>query len=285
MRPSSYPSSFALAAGLALAALAAGCDAGVPTFPALPIDAGIECSDETPCDGDEICLSGRCYARCTTTCGPMEVCVMGACVPGTSTDAGSGDIGPPDGGPPDAYVDPCTTVRCDSATPFCRAGVCLQCEDGSACGGAAPICDLGRGTCTGFAPALCAPCNNNLDCQGVGGVMFGSCVTRGGPGEPTERVCLPSCSTSGDCPAGLRCDRSTCVPAGGASCMQFLAAIAMQSCTSDASCAPVGATVETGLVTGSCIESTCRVPCGADADCPAALPRCDVPSGGFCAAP
>jgi hypothetical protein len=275
--------------GLALAALGsvtAGCDAGVPSFPPLPIDAGIECSDEQPCaDEDAICLSGRCYARCETTCGPMEVCVMGACVPGMPPDAGPRDAGPPDAGPPDAYVDPCTTAACEAPTPFCRAGVCLQCEDMSACGGAVPICDLGRGTCTGFAPALCAPCNNNLDCQDMAGTVFGTCVTRGGAGEPTERVCLPSCMMTSDCPSGLRCEGSTCVPAGGASCMQFRAGLAMQPCTSEASCAPVGATADTGLFTGSCIADTCRIPCGADPDCPAALPRCDLAVGGFCATP
>jgi hypothetical protein len=114
-------------------------------------------------------------------------------------------------------------------------------------------------------------------------VVFGTCVTRGGPGEATERVCLPTCDTTADCPAGLRCAGTTCVPAGGASCMQFRAGLAMEPCASDASCAPVGATADTGLFVGSCIDGTCRIPCGASTDCPAALPFCELGSGGFCA--
>jgi hypothetical protein len=266
----------------ALGAVAGGCDAGVPTFPPLDVDAGIECSEELPCEEDEICLSGRCYARCTTTCGPMEVCVMGACMRGTPPDAGPMDAGPPDVGPPDAGPpDPCLGVRCEGSTPFCRGGVCLECEDMSACGGGAPICDVGRGACTTYAPALCAPCNNDRDCEGMA-ATFGTCVARGGASEPTERVCLPSCMDTSECPTGYRCSDLVCVPAGGASCTQQLAGLAGRTCMTDAECAPAGATADTGLVTGSCVMGTCRIPCGAATDCPPSLPVCDDSLGGFC---
>lgn len=271
-----------LASLLALSLLAA-CGSGVPTFPPLDIDAGIECSDEVACDDTEICLSGQCYRRCEMTCGPLEVCMAGACVRGTPADAGPVDGGPRDVGPPDAGPpDPCDSVVCEGATPFCRGGVCIECEDMASCGGGAPICDLGRGRCTTYAPALCAPCNNSRDCEGSGGVVFGTCVTRGGPLEPTERVCLPSCTTTAECSAGYRCDGTVCIPAGGASCTQMLAGLAMGTCTTEADCAPAGATLDTGLFPGSCIESVCRIPCGSGMDCPASLTACDLMVGGFC---
>ncbi len=280
-------------ASLALGALAA-CDSGPPTFPPLDIDAGIECSEDLACEDEgDVCLDGRCYQPCSATsgCGPMEVCgAGGVCMRGIPPDAGPVDAGPGDAGPPDAppdapLPDPCEAVRCEGATPICRAGVCIQCNDSTMCGGGSPICDVGRGACTSYAPALCAPCNTNFDCQATGGMSFGDCVGRGGPGgspdEPQERVCLATCTDSSMCAAGYRCDGSHCIPAGGGSCTQQLAGLAMRACMSEADCAPVGATAATGLVTGSCTEMMCRIPCGAATDCPTDLPTCD--STFFCA--
>jgi hypothetical protein len=264
---------------------AMGCDPGLPTFPPLGPDAGAECSDDVPCEDEgDVCLDGRCYAPCTSTCGPMEVCTRGVCMRGMPPDAGPSDAGPPDGGPPppDAFVpDPCDSVTCEGATPFCRAGVCLECDDSASCGGAVPICDVGRGACVPYAPGLCAPCNTNLDCRGAGGENYGECVMRGGATEPNEKVCLPTCADTSECAAGYRCDGTHCIPAGGASCTQQLLALAGTSCSMDGDCAPVGATVDTGLVTGSC-QTTCLIPCGTGSDCPASMTNCDSSIGGFC---
>lgn len=263
--------------------MAIGCDSGVPTFPPLAVDAGIECSDDQPCeDEDDVCLDGRCYTPCSMTCGPMEVCMGGVCMRGAQADAGPPppDAGPP---PPDAYVpDPCDSTTCDGATPFCRAGVCLECETSTSCGGAVPICDVALGRCVAFNAGVCSPCNTNLDCRGMGGENFGECVMRGGADEPLENVCLPTCTTMADCPAGYRCDGTHCLPGGGASCTQQRAGIAMQACTADGDCAPVGATPANGLFTGSCQMDVCLIPCGMGSDCPASMTNCDTTLGGFC---
>lgn len=265
-----------------------GCDNGPPTFPPLDIDGGLECTDDVPCpDEGDVCLDGRCYQPCTSTCGPMEVCTRGVCMRGVPPDAGPVDVGPADAprdAPPDSPPpDPCTMITCDGATPFCRAGVCLECEDSTSCGGMVPICDIAHGRCVGYAPGLCAPCNTALDCRGSGGTVFGDCVMRGGAGAPLEKVCLPTCADTSECPAGYRCDLGSghCLPGGGASCTQVVAALASQPCTGDADCAPIGATVDTGLFAGSC-QDTCLIPCGTGADCPASMTNCDGSIGGFC---
>ncbi len=265
-----------------------GCDSGVPTFPPLDIDAGIECTDDQPCeDEDDVCLDGRCYRPCSMTCGPMEVCTSGVCMRGAPPDAGPTDGGPADVGPVDAppdapLPDPCDSTTCDGATPFCRAGVCLECEASTSCGGAVPICDVALGRCVAYAPGLCAPCNTNLDCRGSGGENFGDCVRRDGIEEPLENVCLPTCADTSECSAGYRCDGTHCVPGGGASCTQQRAGVAMTTCTVDGDCAPIGATSATGLFSGSCQMSTCLIPCGTGADCPASMTNCDGALGGFC---
>ncbi len=214
----------------------------------------------------------------------MEVCTRGVCMRGTPGDAGPVDGGPSDVGPVDAppdapLPDPCTMITCDGATPFCRAGVCLECEDSTSCGGAVPICDVAHGRCVAYAPGLCAPCNTNLDCRGSGGVDFGECVLRDGG---LEKVCLPTCADTSECPAGYRCDAGGhCLPGGGASCAQVSAALAGQTCATDAECAPIGANADTGLFGGSC-QGTCLIPCGTGADCPASMTNCDDSVGGYC---
>lgn len=288
---SSSPASLRATLSLLVLALAAGsplaaCDSGPPTFPPLDIDAGIECSEDIACaDEGDVCLDGRCYQPCSATsgCGPMEVCgAGGVCMRGMPPDSGPPDAGPPDTGPDAPPPDPCDGVMCEAPTPICRAGVCIQCDDSSMCGGGSPICDVGRGQCTSYAPALCAPCNTNFDCEAMGGMSFGECVGRGGADQPQERVCLPTCTDTSMCATGYRCDGTHCIPAGGGSCTQQLAALAMRACTTEADCAPVGATAATGLVTGSCTAMLCRIPCGSATDCPAGLTTCD---GDFFCAP
>lgn len=258
---------------------------GTPTFPPLEVDAGLECSDDDPCAEGQVCLDRRCYRACSgpSSCGPLEVCApSGVCMRGTPPDGGPLDAGASDAGPPDVGApDPCASIECADPTPVCRAGVCLQCEDARMCGGAVPICDVGRGRCVSFAPEVCAACNTDLDCVDRGGTSHGRCVERGGPSEPRERVCLPSCTDSSACPTGYRCDGRHCLPSGGASCTQVRAALSGQPCATDVDCAPVGASAGSGLFEGSCVDMRCRIPCRTAADCPAGLTLCDATS--FCA--
>lgn len=267
-------SSFALV-GLGFVGVALGASAcsSIPTFPSIEGDAGIECGEDRACGSGEVCLEGHCYAECDPgDCGPLEVCIEGICVDPSAVDAGPFDAGPRDAGPPDAGPpDPCVEAACSGETPLCRAGVCLQCDETSRdlCGGATTVCDVAYGSCVAYAPAVCAACNNDADCGGAG-----TCVTRGGATEPTERVCLPSCTAG--CPQGFTCGTGdVCVPLLGVSCTQYRAGINHQGCATEADCAPVGATVDTGLFNGSCVVNVCRIPCGSSSDCPVEVPTCD----------
>ena len=273
-----------LALGALLVAIPA-CSQSVPTFPPIGMDAGPRCSSAGSPDGGgggvscasgEVCLAGQCFRSCggdggANGCGPREECVMGVC---RGLDGGGAfDAGPP---------DPCETAMCMGATPFCRGGTCLECMDATGCGGPSPICDVSRGRCTAYRDSICAPCNTDLDCRGAGGAVTGLCTSRE---SPLERTCLPTCM--GGCPMGFTCDMTIdrCVPALGASCTGFLAAVGMQACETDGDCAPVGATFSSGLFMDACTgdvgaPGVCRFPCGTDTNCPPGF-GCDTGSG-FC---
>lgn len=269
-----------------LAGGAIGCAPAVPSFPPLPVDAGIECDDASPCPTGQTCLQGSCYAACDAThaCGPRESCSSGVCV------LRVGDAGPPrdasldapqDAPPPDAF-DPCVAAMCTSPTPICREGLCVECEVSTDCGGAFPICDVGRGRCVAFDPEYCAPCNSDLDCRTSGGMPLGRCIERVDP-EPIERVCLPTCTATIACPNGFGCDeaRGLCLPTTE-SCTGYFSGVRSRTCAADTDCPQIGATFDTGLVTGSCADdgagSVCHYACGLPVDCPASF-SC---TGGFC---
>ncbi len=256
---------------------AAGCSPAVPSFPPLPVDAGIECDDANLCPSGQTCLQGICYAACDAThaCGALESCSSGVCVRRV------GDAGPPrDAAPSDTPVDPCIAAACASPTPICRDGLCVECQAASDCGGAFPICDLGRARCVAFDPDYCGPCNSDLDCSTAGGTSFGSCTERMEPG-PVERVCLPACDASTPCPNGFRCEEPRCVPTTE-SCTGYFGGVRSRTCADDSECAQIGATVDTGLITGACSDDgagpVCHYACGLPTDCPAPF-TC---SGGFC---
>lgn len=269
---------------MALALTCLGCGPSVPVFEPIGRDAGLQCGSGTTltCAATEVCLQGLCYERCSDSnpCGALETCSSeGVCVAGTH-DGGR----PPDAGPP----DPCTAAMCMAPTAACRRGICLAC-DGSApgeCGGASPICNVGRGTCVPFGPRVCGPCNSDLDCEAPGGPV-GRCIERSAP-EPTERVCLPTCEGGALCPTGFSCEADVCVPrTGNGSCTGMVAALDDMPCAADSDCAPAGATFTDGLFTGACADPTmtgtptCHYPCGIAEDCPAGFSGCGADF--FCA--
>jgi hypothetical protein len=231
-------------------------------------DSGVPCS----CASSEVCLVGRCYARCSETrpCGPREACSSeGICVSTSNFDAGPVDSGAIDAG----QVNSCGDMTCGPAAPYCRAGHCLACESGADCVGMAPntICDRARGICVPPQSGVCAPCNVDADCTVADPRL--RCVTRDAP-APIERICLFPCGSE-PCQRGGECDStiSFCVPHFNGSCTTIWAVLQSRSCRNDegapndAACAPVGAMPGAGLSPGTCFDSSggsnyqCHVPC------------------------
>ncbi len=243
------------------------------------------------CAAGEICVQGRCYARCMNAddCGPDETCSSsGAGTRGTRPDGG-----PMDGGTPSA----CDGVEC-TAPQVCHpaTGTCVDCTEetlGAApgspgrCAGGAPICDIANGRCNAFAPTHCAACNSDADCNDGAG-FAASCVLRETLGV-RESVCLLPCDpTVGGCPGGLECttitnvasgaDESVCVPPIEMPCTNWIAGVNHRSCFGDTECAALGAVVSVypdaceGEVIatddgGVSTAGTCLLPCGATDDC------------------
>lgn len=295
------PPSTPLAAVLTLWAVC-GCGPSVPTFPRYDLDAGIECDDQRSCSEGEVCLQGRCYLACTgpttggadaplpdagavdartpdaslpappaTICGPGETCVMGVCRGAITGDAGRD--GGTDAPPIDAPPDPCVTARCGAPTPYCipGTGICVACQSQSDCGGLTPICDLGRGACVAVdtVDPICAPCNNDPDCLGMG-----TCTTRDG-GTFRERVCLPS--EAAGCPPGMTTSGAPtglCVPVLSQSCRNYVTARQRAPCVTAADCVPIGAPTFGDV----CPAAECLFPCGSSTDCPPGLTVCDAMS-------
>jgi hypothetical protein len=253
-----------------------GCGPAVPSFPPNPRDAGIECDDENACPTGQTCLQHVCYAICDAThaCLPREMCAAGVCVLRVSDAGPPVDASLPHDAPSDAF-DPCVAAACAAPTPFCRpGGICVECNVAADCSPAVPICDVGRGVCVGFAPDYCAPCNSDPGCRDTGGMSFGTCVTRADP-APSEQVCLPPCSAAMTCPAGFRCGPDMlCLPTTE-SCTGYYSGVRRRSCTADSDCPQLGATVDTGLITGACSDDgagpICHYACGLPTDCPAPL--------------
>lgn len=249
----------------------------VPTFPAPTHDAGATCSSSSPCASGQVCIQGLCFAACDMThpCATNEMCAAGICVARTGDGGVTRDVGV-DGGP-------CARLGCEAidATPLCRADVaaCVTCTatDSSHCGGGSPICDVGSGACAAYTSQPCAPCNSDLDCDMIGG----HCVLGAAPGA-VERVCLPRCDGAGQgCPQGFTCPGADmdCIPFS-ASCAAYRAAQAGQPCATDNDCVQLGGDFNSGVVSGMCRDTgggmTCHVACGGPADCPPAVPTCNV---------
>lgn len=272
-----------LSIGLALVWVAA-CGDGLPTFPKITPDAGIECSEETACPSGQVCVQSRCYPMCSsdTDCASGEMCdATGACVPRTMmrVDGGGVDAGP---------VDPCTGVSCDGAQVCHPAvGVCVDCLDRTSCPGATPVCDIGRGLCRAFQPRACSPCNVDGDCTDPMTMAdYGDCVMRT---DEYESVCATPCTSPTECTAGLDCVAGHCLPRLG-SCFAFNAAFDGRGCLADADCAAYGSMyVAPGQCAGAMPATedggaptmgVCRQPCGIASDCPTGRACTD----GFCVA-
>lgn len=155
------------------------------------------------CPTDEVCVRGKCVARCNTgefACPPDLVC-----------------------GSDGFCIDPaCRDVTCEPGLA-CRGGRCVGVCEGIVCP-IGQVCQLDR--C--IDPCAGVTCPEKTFCSR--GVCVGDCVCNGCPtGEecaPDGRCALPGCAGV-SCPAGQACRAGGCVPAcegavcpGGAVCLE-----------------------------------------------------------------
>lgn len=251
-------------------------------------------SGPSGCAAGEVCVQGRCYARCSSPadCGPDEVCgASGVCTRGARPDAGRMDAGTP---------GPCDSVECASPQ-VChpQLGECVDCSEDTVgappgapghCSGLAPICDIANGRCVPAGPSHCAPCISDAECAALDGSFTGECVLRETLGV-RERTCFLPCAADGSCPSGLDCatildlssdtEVTVCVPPIEMPCTNWLSGTRHTSCLSDTDCAALGATLAVypdacdGEVIatedgGVSTPGQCLQPCGETADCAAA---------------
>jgi hypothetical protein len=270
-----------LSIGFLLVSLVA-CGDGLPTFPPVEPDAGIECTDETPCAAGQVCIQDRCHPMCGSDadCAMMEMCASsGICVARTMMRVDAGvDAGP---------IDLCEDVTCDPGVCHPEVGACVECLERASCPGSAPVCDISRGACRVFQPRVCSPCNVDGDCTDPMTMMdYGDCVSRT---DEYEAVCAAPCTTPTECTAGLDCVAGHCLPRLG-SCFAFNAALDGRGCFADVDCAAFGSSyVAAGQCAGAVVATddggvgtmgVCRQPCGIASDCPTGRACTD----GFCVA-
>lgn len=243
-----------------------GCGSDVPTFDPLFPDPEPECVEEgmegPRCPAGQICLGARCFEPCESDaqCSIAQMCMDGVCVTG-------GDR--PDSGPrPDVPPAACDLVMCDvEPNTACHpTGTCVQCIDMTGCTPAARICDLAAGICRDFAAdLLCAPCNEDFDCDG-GRV----CAELSGT---NERVCVVPCPGGVGCPQGFSCGADEVCDAALGTCTGMRNAVTNATCMVDDDCTPIGVTAQPdtcrGEDVGMMIPGRCVHLCGTADQCPA----------------
>ena len=161
--------------------------------------------DGSLCPTDQVCVRGKCVARCNT--GEFSCPVGFVC--------GS-----------DGYCidEACLNVTCEPGLA-CRAGRCVGVCEGVVCP-AGQVCQLDR--C--IDPCAGITCPETTSCSR--GVCIGDCTCNGCPAgdecAPDGRCVAPGC-TGVSCPAGQACRAGACLPAcdgavcpGGGTCMNGL---------------------------------------------------------------
>jgi hypothetical protein len=117
---------------------------------------GTSCSDGNACTTGDSCQNGTCVGGTTVTCTAPACYVAGSCTSG----ACPAPIPAPSG-----TMDP----RCNSLTPYCNSGSCVQCTSDSQCGGTTPSCNPATHTCVCRRPSA----GNLLTNPGFDGTLSG----------------------------------------------------------------------------------------------------------------
>ena len=243
-----------------------------------------KCGVDIDCDGDEVCLGGKCYPPgCYTKknlCSGNELCLSASCKndPCASVSCKTGEYCRRSDG---TCIAPCAGVNCKTSE-ICRNGVCqadpcskVQCSAGEVCiqgeckkknCTGASVCKHGRicneltNTCTDD------PCDN-VKCPDSRQVCkFGQCLA---PPSctydkdcPGQQLCVggkciaPTCSSSADCQQGELCVNGKCSPdpCAAVSCNAGEVCKAGQC---KPSCAGVFCQNDERCVDGKCVSDPC----------------------------
>lgn len=170
--------------------LTASCDPAGGCFTS-PKPQGVSCSDDNPCNGDEVCDgSGGCVAGTPILCVASDQCHdVGVCDPATGTCTN----------PPIKDGTDCSTGNLCVTGEICRAGVCTGgtetvCSASDVCHDAG-TCDPTTGFCSNPDRADDAACDDGNACTETDTCQAGVCT----PG--TDVVCQPldDCHVAGTC--------------------------------------------------------------------------------------
>jgi hypothetical protein len=157
----------------------------------VPLGVCQDCITSFDCATDEACVSGTCYAECTSD----AQCAGGYCIDNA-----------------------CVMCRDNADCPqsdWCDAGLCrAQCTTDAACT-LGRDCDLATGTCV---ISCSSQCPASFECDGEGVCRQFCDATFPCPGnlvcDTGSRRCVPECAVDGECGALEMCQAGQCVPSG-----------------------------------------------------------------------
>lgn len=207
------------------------------------------------CCGGQSCTTGDANTRCGTNGAACVDCTSATsghlCIDGTCGCTVAGDC--PSGSACNGGV--CTTA-CSASSP-CHGGCC---NAGTCSAGTAPTtCGDSGGACVGCSAATLGPaCRADATGGSCGCSSDGDCTS--GLCDPTQHVCVTSCSATVPCASGC-CANGICVGGTGDGACGHNGATC-SDCTKYASgdrCLPVGTSTPFGDTCGCLTSSDCPV--------------------------
>ena len=195
-----------------------------------PVQAGVACGVGGTCDGNGLCtycVPGQ--KACSGTGAPMECDAQGQWV---------------------------NLPACASPTPYCKEGVCVQCQSVYQCPASGNECMSAAcsaaGSCGFTAKIATTPCSDERQCDGMG-----ACLCETGA-KSCQGITPRTCSAAGAWVTGLACSGSTpaCVDGACVECAASYdcptASVCMTAICASSECSEMPSPPGTPCVGGIC---------------------------------
>lgn len=195
-----------------------------------PVQAGVACGVGGTCDGNGLCtycVPGQ--KACSGTGAPMECDAQGQWI---------------------------NLSTCASPTPYCKEGVCVQCQSVYQCPASGNECMSAAcsaaGTCGFTAKIATTPCSDERQCDGMG-----ACLCETGA-KSCQGITPRTCSAAGAWVTGLACSGSTpaCVDGACVECAASYdcpaASVCMTAICASSECSEMPSPPGTPCVGGIC---------------------------------